>query len=999
MKSKELLLGLFAGLLLCFSPVANAQLQEIGPNNIGGRVSCVLVDGETVYAGTALGGIFKKSLNNSLQAWQTVPCTLADGSNLTLPVTSMVRHSNGSIFVGTGESGYLVGIDTADMASRGRGIWKFQNGAFTQLVDPAAAGNSDFYFVNELSLYESENGSIHRQFAATENGLYTTTDDWATYTKVFDAAIRDIEVVPTRKMLYFTIPGAIYRISNVEDASSVAAPVCITTNEPLFSNAGGNVKIAVSPSSATYLYAMVFSQKGAFTGVYLTRDQQTWLQLNTSSVTPFTSRRNGNICGDIVVDANDSKKIYIGGETIWTGKGYVDNSIYQWTKNSNSESSLNMGDYMSYVYNNPMAVHSGIKQILQAGDKFFIATNGGVYQSSSLDLFENISYGLNTVPVVDFAVCPDGSLIMGASDLASPFVAARSGEYNADINSSANIIFTGSGSQPAASQFQQVRPTIHRGLILSADGMNFGRTYNDYSDYTQTQTWTTGQEFLSNITTLGYTKPSLVLWETMNNTDIHDTLRVRLDTLGVIIRGNERIQLNKKDSLDDAGRPIDRVFNPLPYDIRPGDKMMLSHPSFFGYPFEYTFTENYRLTADHTELAIQSPFHSRVLLTAKYRSGTKYYSTVLMAWNPMDFRRVWSSEEHAAGNYAGTMQWAKLFSASASDGYDFRHVAMSRNGDAAYAAVSDTTHKAYCILRVRGLNSIELNDTNSATSLYFNYLSPQCLMDRDTLKFNGNAFFSRPVTSMTVDQRDGKDCLVVTFGGFDDSEPNVIVFDNATQTSYTASAKSVGAAKIPAYSSLVEYTTGALYIGTEDGVFQTASLNGTPNWQIYGDFKGVPVTAIHQQTWNLPSVSLVTHTGINAENNVYSKTKYPNAMYFGTYGRGIFMDLQYVTDKDSTLYPPLLDVPQPIDANANSVAIYPNPASAFTTIDLNVAESGNAMVRVYDMSGRMVTEENYGLLTEGNHQKQLNCQRLRKGVYLVNVVCGKATATTKLVVR
>ena len=861
-----------------------------------------------------------------------------------------------------------------------------------------AATNNDFYFVNELAIYE--NGSIHRQFAATENGLYTTTDDWANCTKVFDGAVRDIEVVATRKMVYFTIPGAIYRISNVEDAANVASPVCITDNEPLFSNAGGNVKIAVSPSSATYLYAMVFNKKGTFSGVYLTRDQQTWLQLNTSSVLPFSSRRNGNTCGSIVVDANDSKKIYIGGETIWTGKGYIDNSIYQWTKNSNSEASLNMGDYMSYVYNNPMAVHSGIKQILQLGSSYVVATNGGIYQSEDLDYFQNISYGLNVVPVVDFSVCPDGSLIMGATDLACPFIAARSGIYNADVNHSANIIFTGSGSEVATSGFQQIAPIPHRGIILSADGLNFGRSYNDYADYTQTQTWTTGQEFLSNNVSVGYNRPALTYWETMNNTDIHDTVHLKIDTLGVIIRGNQRIQLNKKDSVDNSGHTIDRVFNPLPFNIQPGDKMVFSHPSFFGYPFEYTFTESYRLTGDHLDLAVQSPYHSRVLLTAKYKSGSKYYSTVSMSWNPLDFRRVWSSEEHSAGNYAGTMQWAKIFSINSTDGCDFRHVAMSRNGDAAYAAVSDTARASYYILRVRGLNSIELNDTNSATNIYFNYLSPDCQMVKDTLKFNGNAFFGRPVTSMTVDQRDGKDCLIVTFGGFDASEPNIIVFDNATQGSYTANAKSVSSAQIPVYSSIVEYTTGTVYVGTEEGVFKASSLDGTPSWQTYGDFKGVPVTAIRQQIYDLPTVTHITHNGINAENNVYCKTKYPYALYFGTYGRGIFMDMQYVTDTNADLYDPtLLGVPEVVEANTTSVSIYPNPATSFTTIDLNVGESGNTMVRVYDMSGRMVTEENYGMLAEGSHQKQLNCQSLRKGVYLVNVICGKAATTTKLVVR
>jgi len=999
MKSKGLLLGLFAGLVLCFSSEANAQLKEIGPNNIGGRVSCLLADGENLYVGSALGGIFVKNISNAFDAWQLVPCTLADGSKLTLPVTSMVKRENGSIYIGTGERGYLVGVDTGAMAARGRGIWKMQNNAFTQLIDPNT--NNDFYFINELALYE--NGSVHRQFAATENGLYTTTDDWATCTKIFDGMVRDIEVVATRKMVYFTVPGAIYRISNVEDEASVASPICITTNEPLFSNAGGNIKIAVAPSNATYFYAMVFDEEGSFDGVYLTRDQQTWLKLNTSSVLPFSTYRTGNDCGSIIVDANDSKKIYVGGETIWTGKGYIDNSIYQWTKNSNSEASLNMGDYMSYVYNNPMAVHSGIRQILQLGDSYVIATNGGVYQSADFDFFDNISYGLNSVAVVDFAVCPDGSLIMGATDMACPFIAARSGVYNSDVNHSANIIFTGSGSQPAASRFQQIAPSAHRGLFLSADNMNFGRTYNDYSNYTQTQTWTTGQEFLSNVPSLGYKKPALVLWETMNNTSIKDSLTVHIDTLGVIIRGGERIQLNKKDSVDNAGRPLNTVFNPLPFTIQPGDKMMFSHPSFFGYPFEYTFTETYNLTSEHTTIRVSSPYHSRVLLTAKYKSGTTdVMSTVLMSWNPMDFRRVWSQDENSAGNFAGTMQWAKLFLVKANEGYDIRHVAMSQNGDAAYAAVSDTLHKAYFILRNRGLNAIDMKDTNAATKGYFNYLSPQCQMIKDTLKFNGSALFGRPVTSMTVDQRDGKDCLVVTFGGFDDTEPNVIVFNNATQESYTPAAKSVANAKIPAYSTMIEFTTGDVYVGTEEGIFKTSetSFAGTPSWETYGEFKGVAVTAMHQQIDTLKSISLMTHNGINEEVNVYSKTKYPYAMYFGTYGRGIFMDMKHVTDKDSNLCDPtLLGVPEVVETNTTSISLYPNPTTSFTTMDLNIAESANTMVRVFDISGKVVIEENFGILNEGNHKKQLNCQALRKGVYLVNVVSGKATTTTKLVIR
>ncbi|MBO4751998.1 MAG: T9SS type A sorting domain-containing protein [Bacteroidales bacterium] len=1008
MKSKELLLGVFAGLLVCFSATADAQtkanynvtnLQEIGPENIGGRVSSLLMDGETIYAGTALGGLYKKTAANALDKWRFVPCYLSDGSQLTLPITTMAKNDAGVIFVGTGESGYVIGNDTAAMASRGRGLWKLQNETFTQLVDPA--DNGDFYFINEISLYES--GSIHRQFAATENGLYTTTDDWATCTKIFDGVVRDLEMVPTRKILYFTTPGAIYRISNVENETNVQAPVCITANEPLFAQAGGNIKIAVAPSDARYFYALVFTTEGTFEGVYLSRDQQTWLKLNTSSVKPFSTLRNGENCGTIMVDAVDPKTIYVGGETIWTGRGFVENSIYQWTNNSYSEASLNMGDYMSYVYNNPIAVHSGIKQILQNGESFFVATNGGVYHSTSLNYFENISYGLNAVPVVDFAICPDGSLIMGATDLASPFLASRSGSNDAEVNHSANILFTGSGGPCAASRFQRALPTEARGLMVSAEDLQFGRTYKDYSDYTQTQTWTTGEGFLSNVPSIGYTRPSLLLWETMNNTEIKDSLTVIIDTLGVVIRGDERIQLNKKDSMDNAGRIIDSVFNKLPFTIQAGDKMVFSHPSFFGYPFEYTFTEDFVLTSSNMKIRVKSPYHSRVMLTSKYRSGAKnIMGTVLMAWNPMDFRRVWSSEEHGMGNYSSTIEWAKLFIVNCTEGYDIRHVAMSRDGDAAYAAVSDSANNAYFILRTRGLNSIELSDTNNAVGQYFNFLSPNCQMIKDTLKFNGNKLFGRPVTSMSFDMRDGKDCMVVTFGGDDNSEPNVVMFNNASQESYTAQAKSVADAKIPVYSAMVEYTTGEVYVGTEEGVFvaSESTFNGTPSWETYGEFKGVPVTAIHQQIDTLQSIALLTHNGINEENNVFVKTKFPYAMYFGTYGRGIFMDKKYVTDTSNTVVDPdFLGVREVVSTGKTTISIYPNPATSYTTLDINLAESGNTMVRIYDMSGKIVSTENLGRVEAGNYKKQINCQNLRKGVYLINVVCGKATTTSKLVIR
>jgi hypothetical protein len=75
MKSRKVLLGLFAGLAMCFVGTATAQnanyqnnnLVEIGPDNIGGRVTSLVIFGggsdnpATIYAGAATGGLFTRS--------------------------------------------------------------------------------------------------------------------------------------------------------------------------------------------------------------------------------------------------------------------------------------------------------------------------------------------------------------------------------------------------------------------------------------------------------------------------------------------------------------------------------------------------------------------------------------------------------------------------------------------------------------------------------------------------------------------------------------------------------------------------------------------------------------------------------------------------------------------------------------------------------------------------------------------------------------------------
>ena len=123
-------------------------------------------------------------------------------------------------------------------------------------------------------------------------------------------------------------------------------------------------------------------------------------------------------------------------------------------------------------------------------------------------------------------------------------------------------------------------------------------------------------------------------------------------------------------------------------------------------------------------------------------------------------------------------------------------------------------------------------------------------------------------------------------------------------------------------------------------------------------------------------------------------------MYFGTYGRGVFMDMSHVTDTENEIVEPAdYEGINTAKVGNNSIRMYPNPTAVSTTLDMSISEAGNATVKIYDMSGRIVYTENYGTLEAGRHTRTINCQSFRNGIYVVNMTCGNASVTSKLVVK
>lgn len=77
-----------------------------------------------------------------------------------------------------------------------------------------------------------------------------------------------------------------------------------------------------------------------------------------------------------------------------------------------------------------------------------------------------------------------------------------------------------------------------------------------------------------------------------------------------------------------------------------------------------------------------------------------------------------------------------------------------------------------------------------------------------------------------------------------------------------------------------------------------------------------------------------------------------------------------------------------LNAAINGLKIYPNPAQSYINFDLTLNKSGNTSIRIMDVTGRIVLNEDKGKLTAGNHKLSLNIADLSNGVYIYQVMVG-----------
>ena len=1073
MKINKVLLGLFAGLFALTGSAVSAQgdFHEMGPINVGGHVTSLVADQRdgdrtTILAGTAGGGLFVWSENDEIltqlysaigrdaslasnhNTWHQVPYVV-DGKEVTLPITTMVQGPDNTVFIGTGDNTYQVGSIYGRMSLLGKGIYRYNPETATFTMIPGTKPTSvthRFAAVKEIDYIYRDNKLY--LYAVTGTGLYrwviNNDSDWATVqpTEVFAGEVDDLEMVRARRVAYFTVGNQLYKIGDV----TAATPNCVNVSARNAAFGGTNVaiKLGTTPNDPSYLYAMVIGENGRLENLYVTTDEQNWITLTTSTVLPLAAGA-GTQCGTVTVDPGNPQRVYMAGTTIWSGEGFVPGSYYQWTKSSYYEDELNYGDYMSSVYSNMMFVHSGIHQILPVYSvdhmDYYIATDGGVYRTNAFNYFESMNIGLNNVQTNHLAVCPDGSVVSGAVSNSVLMMDARLAHNRVNtvpvwydtassshFNHDANILFRGNGGHVAASKFQQVKPQQRRQIIVTNNEGGYGRTFTDYLDYTNTQTWTADYNYITNAYNGGHNTyfGNIYLWETTNNTIFDDTITFGVDTLGYVLR--KRSGQTTYDTVwmslygmttggilvrDDQGRVIDTLAEGTghgsTFRILSGDKMMVTSRAHSDYPFEYTFSS--AVQAGSASISMRNPIQARGLIIGRDSLDNSIWR-VCISQNVTDFTKVFNPDMP----YPTQMYWYPIYEArtatAAETGLCPRDVSMSSDGRYVFIAINNVNTDSSMIIRVKGFenanytvkvlsNYKRLSDQLSAprgTLPDGSLINGVTLLTHDTLvAHNGSHWFPRQISSIRFDEKNG-DKLIVTFENYSNRYDNVAIINNCTDTTWSVQPVSIaGHTDIPAYCSMVENTTGDLYIGTSDGVY----FRHGNTWAPYNNMQGLTVTTMYQQQDELPVRHVLEHNGINPLNYVFARTKWTGAMYFGTYGRGIFIDMQYVTDTTNEVVDPvdLLEIPTATATLAGHMDIYPNPVSDFARLVVTSPVSGNGVLRIYDLRGRMVAARQLGTVTEGEQSFTIGTEGLAKGMYLVNVVIGGYTAVAKMMVR
>ncbi|MBN2616064.1 MAG: T9SS type A sorting domain-containing protein [Bacteroidales bacterium] len=336
-----------------------------------GRVNCVGFspgDTNTLYVGSASGGVWKTT---DLGAhW--IP---TGDFNEVLGVSDIlvVNHGGDDIV-------YLATGDKDHYDTRSVGVLKSTDGGMTWNKTGLTASASMGLIIYKLMLAPYDDNIL---FAATNAGLYKSTNGATNWSKLSSHIFRNIEFKPgsTTRMYGSTYTGEIYYSTNGGS----------TWTQVLSVTGGGRTEIAVTPDSSNVVYAIMSnSSDDGLKGFYKSIDSGTNYTEIPDSLNLLGWDCDGGDAGGqgwydltLAVDPYNAQKVYIGGVNNWgtTDGGKSWEIVNHWSSTCSGKVDIVHADKHRLIFQNTT-------------NALFECNDGGIYKSDNGKDWTNIGSGL-----------------------------------------------------------------------------------------------------------------------------------------------------------------------------------------------------------------------------------------------------------------------------------------------------------------------------------------------------------------------------------------------------------------------------------------------------------------------------------------------------------------------------------------------------------------------------------------------------------------------------
>lgn len=212
---------------------------ERGPSNVPGRTRGIWVDPDdtsknTFLAASASGGIWKTT--DGGQTWE---CKTDNLPNLALTSLASSASDANIIYAGSGEGfGNLDGV-------KGNGIFKSTDRGDTWTQLPSTADLIEFAYVNRLAVDPVDADYV---VAATNYGIYYTTDGGQNWTEAYSGYVQDLRPNPSDFDILYAAENAVGVLKSVDRGLTWESK-----SDGQIS--GGRYEIAVSPANPNRIFA------------------------------------------------------------------------------------------------------------------------------------------------------------------------------------------------------------------------------------------------------------------------------------------------------------------------------------------------------------------------------------------------------------------------------------------------------------------------------------------------------------------------------------------------------------------------------------------------------------------------------------------------------------------------------------------------------------------------------------------------------------------------